>query len=48
MSALPSAAFPMAAKASGASTFAVAVLIGLALYLSASSQPKTPSQTATR
>lgn len=48
MSTLPAAAFPMAAKASGSSTFAVAMLIGLALYLGASSQSKTAPQKTIR
>lgn len=39
MSALPLAAFPIGAKASGSSTFVVAVLVGLALYLSSRNTP---------
>lgn len=33
MNALPIAAFPIGAKATGSSTFVVAVLVGLALYM---------------
>lgn len=40
MSALPIAAFPVAARVAGSSPFVFAVLVGLALYLAA--QNKQP------
>lgn len=41
MSALPLAAFPVGAKATGSSTFVVAVLVGLTLYLASRNTPVT-------
>ena len=43
MNALPIAAFPIGAKATSSSTFVVAVLIGLALYMAANNtHPSKP------
>lgn len=43
MTPLPIAAFPVAAKLAGSSTFVVAVLVGLALYMAANNtQPSKP------
>lgn len=39
MSTLPMSAFPVGANASGSSTFVVAVLMGLALYLASKNTP---------
>lgn len=45
MSTLPIAAFPVGAKATGSSTFVVAVLVGLALYLASRNTPlSTPAK----
>jgi len=43
MNALPIAAFPIGAKATGSSTFVVAVLVGLALFMAANNAQ--PSKT---
>lgn len=43
MTTLPVAAFPIATKLAGSSTFVVAILVGLALYMAANnSQPSNP------
>lgn len=41
MNALPIAAFPIGAKATGSSTFVVAVLVGLALYIASHNAPQS-------
>lgn len=43
MNTLPITAFPIGAKATGSSTFVVAVLVGLALYMASRNAP--PSKT---